>query len=346
MSFVDFASPARALGGPELLDSTTIRLMRQPTSHEMAQIHVQGSSPENNDVPQRSRNARAQARHRQKRKAYIEKLEENVAKLQAILGLTSEQVSELPPASVLTNRFAELEMENRRLHEQLRALQQALHGGRYPIEGHNGARWSPESPIASDFPQSSLAGSENAACTRESKKRKLSFEQEDQYTSQDQVSLSPTMAASPMSVQHAPNVTGPINIEMGNGNGQTAVRMSFSPTNERLLPQQPASTTNGSYSGIRQQYLAHEQLTSIAQQGQVQHQGLYHAAQHSTSFSPALTNRVPQLMLGTNGLHHQHPQVSMYTNGHGGGGGSPIVPSPIGGNPWGTAGPLVAGKRM
>lgn len=172
---------------------------------------------------------------------------------------------------------------------------------------------------------------------------------------------------------------------MGNGNGQTAVRMSFSPTNERLLPQQPASTTNGSYSGIvsgaarsifgssdeeaymptpasslldsrthydaqqqlqRQQYLAHEQLTSIAQQGQVQHQGLYHAAQHSTSFSPALTNRVPQLMLGTNGLHHQHPQVSMYTNGHGGGGGSPIVPSPIGGNPWGTAGPLVAGKRM
>lgn len=171
------------------MDSTTIRLMRQPTSHEMAQIHVQGSSPENNDVPQRSRNARAQARHRQKRKAYIEKLEENVAKLQAILGLTSEQVSELPPASVLTNRFAELEMENRRLHEQLRALQQALHGGRYPIEGHNGARWSPESPIASDFPQSSLAGSENAACTRESKKRKLSFEQEDQYTSQDQVSL-------------------------------------------------------------------------------------------------------------------------------------------------------------
>ena len=116
-------------------------------------------------------------------------LEENVAKLQAVLGLTSEQVSELPPAAVLTNRFAELEMENRQLHEQLRGLQQVLQGGRYPTEAPNGARWSPESPIVSDFPQSSLTGSENVVNTRESKKRKLSFEEEDRYTSRDQTSL-------------------------------------------------------------------------------------------------------------------------------------------------------------
>jgi hypothetical protein len=41
---------------------------------EMAQTHAEVSSPETNDIPQRSRNARAQARHRAKRKAYIEKV--------------------------------------------------------------------------------------------------------------------------------------------------------------------------------------------------------------------------------------------------------------------------------
>ena len=40
----------------------------------MAHSHAEVSSPENMELPQRSRNARAQARHRAKRKAYIEKV--------------------------------------------------------------------------------------------------------------------------------------------------------------------------------------------------------------------------------------------------------------------------------
>ncbi|KAI5118357.1 hypothetical protein M0805_004330 [Coniferiporia weirii] len=50
------------------------------------------------EQPGRSRNARAQARHRAKRKAYIEQLEETVGKLQVALSLTPEQALALPAA--------------------------------------------------------------------------------------------------------------------------------------------------------------------------------------------------------------------------------------------------------
>ncbi|PVF98652.1 hypothetical protein CPB86DRAFT_704600 [Serendipita vermifera] len=150
---------------------------------EMAQIHAEVSSPENTELPQRSRNARAQARHRAKRKAYIEKLENNVAKLQAILGLTSDQVSDLPPAAVLSNRYAELELENHRLHEQLRALQQILHGRGYGVNSHNGAEWSPDSPTVADFPTQALPINGNDQnYGRDAKKRKISCEEEMPFT--------------------------------------------------------------------------------------------------------------------------------------------------------------------
>jgi hypothetical protein len=41
---------------------------------DMAQSHAEVSSPENLEIQQMSRNARAQARHRAKCKAYIEKV--------------------------------------------------------------------------------------------------------------------------------------------------------------------------------------------------------------------------------------------------------------------------------
>ncbi|KAG6885541.1 hypothetical protein C0993_000326 [Termitomyces sp. T159_Od127] len=62
--------------------------------------------------PERSRNAKAQARHRAKRKAYIEQLEQTVTKLQMSLGLTHEDVAVLPPPLI---RIRELEQENARL---------------------------------------------------------------------------------------------------------------------------------------------------------------------------------------------------------------------------------------
>ena len=115
------------------------------------------------DGPVRSRNARAQARHRAKRKAYIEQvsssyvyytcnenpyscvqLEENVAKLQAILGLTPEQVQALPAAPAITNKLQELEGENIRLRRELdlwRASQSQVPPFVHPAHD----RWSPDS---------------------------------------------------------------------------------------------------------------------------------------------------------------------------------------------------------
>ncbi|KAL1714335.1 hypothetical protein EV715DRAFT_209777 [Schizophyllum commune] len=89
----------------------------------MASSHHHSSSSV--DRPERSRNAKAQARHRAKRKAYIEQLEQTVAKLQLALGLPSEQLSVLPPPSI---RIRELEQENARLEQENEELRQALAG--------------------------------------------------------------------------------------------------------------------------------------------------------------------------------------------------------------------------
>ncbi|EEB92807.1 hypothetical protein MPER_08631 [Moniliophthora perniciosa FA553] len=73
------------------------------------------SSQPSADKPERSRNAKAQARHRAKRKAYIEQLEQTVTKLQTALGFTPEQVAALPPPLA---RIQELEKETARLQEE------------------------------------------------------------------------------------------------------------------------------------------------------------------------------------------------------------------------------------
>ncbi|ESK91195.1 hypothetical protein Moror_2915 [Moniliophthora roreri MCA 2997] len=75
------------------------------------------------DKPERSRNAKAQARHRAKRKAYIEQLEQTVTKLQTALGFTPEQVAALPPPLA---RIQELEKENARLQEENDKLRRLL----------------------------------------------------------------------------------------------------------------------------------------------------------------------------------------------------------------------------
>ncbi|KAF8064920.1 hypothetical protein FPV67DRAFT_1500702 [Lyophyllum atratum] len=84
--------------------------------------------------PERSRNAKAQARHRAKRKAYIEQLETTVTKLQTALGFTHEDVSALPPPLI---RIRELEQENTRLEKENEDLRRMLteSGGRgLPME--------------------------------------------------------------------------------------------------------------------------------------------------------------------------------------------------------------------
>lgn len=71
-------------------------------------------------------------------------LEENVAKLQAILGLTPEQVQALPAAAAITNKLQELEGENIRLRRELdlwRASQSQVPPFVHPAHD----RWSPDS---------------------------------------------------------------------------------------------------------------------------------------------------------------------------------------------------------
>ncbi|ETW77583.1 hypothetical protein HETIRDRAFT_327794, partial [Heterobasidion irregulare TC 32-1] len=69
-------------------------------------------TPAASDRPERSRNAKAQARHRAKRKAYIEQLEQTVTKLQSVLALSPDQVVALPPPSL---RIRQLEQDNAKL---------------------------------------------------------------------------------------------------------------------------------------------------------------------------------------------------------------------------------------
>ncbi|KAJ3895923.1 hypothetical protein GG344DRAFT_72592 [Lentinula edodes] len=82
--------------------------------------------------PERSRNAKAQARHRAKRKAYIEQLEQTVTKLQTAMGVTPEQVSALPPPLA---KIRELEQENARLGKENEDLRRLLAESGIPING-------------------------------------------------------------------------------------------------------------------------------------------------------------------------------------------------------------------
>jgi len=95
---------------------------------------VSGHTAHSSERPERSRNAKAQARHRAKRKAYIEQLEQTVTKLQTALGFTPEQVAALPPPLA---KIRELEQENARLLKENDELHRMLSdsGGRpLPLE--------------------------------------------------------------------------------------------------------------------------------------------------------------------------------------------------------------------
>ncbi|KAJ7928271.1 hypothetical protein B0H13DRAFT_1597857 [Mycena leptocephala] len=76
------------------------------------------------EKPERSRNAKAQGRHRAKRKAYIEEAQETVTKLQTALGqFTFEQAAVLPPPLA---KIRELEAENARLMRENHDLHRML----------------------------------------------------------------------------------------------------------------------------------------------------------------------------------------------------------------------------
>ncbi|KAK7442046.1 hypothetical protein VKT23_016322 [Stygiomarasmius scandens] len=115
---------------------------------------MSASAPER---PERSRNAKAQARHRAKRKAYIEQLEQTVTKLQTALGFSPEQVSALPPPLA---KIRELEQENSRLIKENDELRRLL--------AESGSRVMPL-----DVSRRGPAFTDSRNCDRDYKRRKV-----------------------------------------------------------------------------------------------------------------------------------------------------------------------------
>ncbi|KAJ7075415.1 hypothetical protein B0H15DRAFT_866868 [Mycena belliarum] len=116
--------------------------------------------------PERSRNAKAQARHRAKRKAYIEQLEQTVTKLQSALGVTPEQVAALPPPAV---KIRELEQENARLLRENDELHRMLEAGGRSL------------PLEASRRNSLTSFSDSRACDRDYKRRKMDNGLDDLY---------------------------------------------------------------------------------------------------------------------------------------------------------------------
>ncbi|KAK7042517.1 BZIP domain-containing protein [Favolaschia claudopus] len=112
--------------------------------------------------PERSRNAKAQARHRAKRKAYIEQLEQTVTKLQTALGFTPEQVAALPPPLA---KIRELEQENARLAKENDDLHRML--------GDSGSR---PLPVELGRRNSLTSFNDSRSCDRDYKRRKMDDE--------------------------------------------------------------------------------------------------------------------------------------------------------------------------
>lgn len=152
----------------------------------MAQAATNTQSSTSADRPERSRNAKAQARHRAKRKAYIEQLEQTVTKLQTALALSPEQVAALPPPTL---RIRQLEQENSKLMRENDELRRQLHmQTRRPslmTDPHFdiARRGSFQSTMSSDYPD------------RDIKRRRLSQNVDGVYLSPSQTPSPPTTEA-------------------------------------------------------------------------------------------------------------------------------------------------------
>jgi len=161
----------------------------------MAQATSNNPSTASSDRPERSRNAKAQARHRAKRKAYIEQLEQTVTKLQTALALSPEQVAALPPPTL---RIRQLEQENTKLIRENEELRRQLHmQTRRPslmTDPHldMARRGSFQSSMSSDYPD------------RELKRRRLSQNVDGVYLSSSQTPSPPTMEASARQTNFSP----------------------------------------------------------------------------------------------------------------------------------------------
>jgi len=122
LAYSPYLSKPRLLFSPHLRYNVT-----------MSSIHGSSGQTAHSERPERSRNAKAQARHRAKRKAYIEQLEQTVTKLQTALGFSTDQVAALPPPLI---KIRELEQEIAKLHRENDEIRRMLAdpGGRGHLE--------------------------------------------------------------------------------------------------------------------------------------------------------------------------------------------------------------------
>ncbi|KAI0342375.1 hypothetical protein BDW22DRAFT_191350 [Trametopsis cervina] len=164
------------------------------------------------DRPERSRNAKAQARHRAKRKAYIEQLEQTVVRLQNALSTSPDQVASLPPPLV---RIRELEQENVQLSREVEELRREL-------EARN-ARLRPDI----DHRHHAFAPYDDRPFDREAKRRRaMQMPDEPYLLTNNQLPSPPLSTASsltpythtvpaPMNHQRSPTTTNPMTSSYG-----------------------------------------------------------------------------------------------------------------------------------
>ncbi|KAL0945920.1 hypothetical protein HGRIS_012202 [Hohenbuehelia grisea] len=133
----------------------------------MSSLITAGHHTALSERPERSRNAKAQARHRAKRKAYIDQLEQTVTKLLAASGFTSDQIAALPPPLL---KIRELEQENARLQRENEEMRRLL--------SDPGARTMPLETVRRD---STAYTDTRAACDRDYLKRRKMGDIEDVY---------------------------------------------------------------------------------------------------------------------------------------------------------------------
>ncbi|KAH7926888.1 hypothetical protein BV22DRAFT_1061973 [Leucogyrophana mollusca] len=231
--------------------------------------HAAGESVSSQaDRPERSRNAKAQARHRAKRKAYIEQLEQTVTKLQTALGFTPDQVAALPPPLV---KIRELEQENTRLQKENEELRRLLGDGDH--RGH----------VSSDYRRPSLASfHDSRSCDRDFKKRKLT---DDLYMGPDQThdTLSrppPLTIPQPLSHHHQYN-----NSSHGVSNNSSLYNL-HAPAFHQLpnTPSGSSSTSSPPFSQPAQmQHTSHSPINSRPNSLSHHHHplsGTYHSTSH------------------------------------------------------------------
>ncbi|KAF5372466.1 hypothetical protein D9758_005155 [Tetrapyrgos nigripes] len=138
--------------------------------------------------PERSRNAKAQARHRAKRKAYIEQLETTVTKLQTALGFSNEQINAMPPPLA---KIRELEQENARLMKENDELRRLL--------AESGSRVM---PLDVSRRPSGTAFHDSRNCDRDYKRRKVDDLYMNENPASDLLSRAPPPLTIPQPQSH------------------------------------------------------------------------------------------------------------------------------------------------